>query len=66
MEAQTYDERTKRVTVGVPKQLHNTILVKLQFSSYATVSELIRDLLRKWANEEIIQVKPIGRVESGS
>ena len=66
MEAQTYDDRTKRVTVGVPKQLHNVILVKLQFSSYATISELIRSLLRQWANEEIIQVKPIGRVESGS
>ena len=63
MRRQTYRERTKRVTVGIPKTLHNTVTVKLQFSDYATISELIRDLLRKWTGETILKVKPIGRVE---
>ena len=63
MEGQDYTKRTKRITVGMPKTLHNTVVVKLKFSEYATISELVRDLLRKWTSEEIIKVKPIGRIE---
>ena len=66
MRQKPYRERTKRVTVGIPTTLHGTVVVKLQFSEYATISELIRSLLREWASGEIIKVKPIGRIEKGS
>lgn len=62
MTGQTYDERNIRVTVALPKLLHNTVTVKLKFSKYATISELIRSLLRGWVETEILKVEPIGRM----
>lgn len=62
MQRETYEERTVRVTVAIPKALHNQVIVKLQFSGYTTKSELIRDLLRQWMDKGILEVKPIGRM----
>jgi len=33
---------------------------KLPRSEYATFSELVRDLVRKWVNDELIEVKRFG------
>jgi Arc/MetJ-type ribon-helix-helix transcriptional regulator len=60
---QKYDEKIKRVTVAMPKTLYGQVFVKIQFSNYSTISELIRHLLREWMDKEILEVKPIGRID---
>jgi len=52
-----FEERTIRKTVSFPLDLYNRVMEKLRRSQYATFSELVRDLVRRWANDEIEEVK---------
>jgi len=53
----SFEERTIRKTVSFPLDLYNRVMEKLPKSQYATFSELIRDLVRKWVNDEIEEVE---------
>jgi len=55
-----FEERTIRKTVSFPIDLYNRVMEKLPRSEYATFSELVRDLVRKWVNNELIEVKQLG------
>lgn len=56
----TFEERTRRITIAVPRTLHQSVTKKLPYSNYGSISDLVRSLLRKWTEEEVIEVKPIG------
>jgi len=51
-------EETKRISVAIPRSLYDSVLHKLGGSQYATISELVRDKLRTWLDEDIVKVKP--------
>lgn len=42
---------TIRTSVSIPEKLYDSVRTKLVTSRYATMSELVRDLLRKWVEE---------------
>jgi len=44
-----FEEENKRITVAIPKTLYFHIKRKLRLMGYATMSDLLRDLLRDWA-----------------
>jgi len=58
VERETYEERNKRITVAIPRPLYDHIRKRLRVSGYSTMSDLIRELLRKWTEESVIEVKP--------
>ena len=37
--------------MSIPEKLYDSVRTKLVTSRYATMSELVRDLLRKWVEE---------------
>jgi len=47
-----FEERTIRKTISFPMDLYNRVMEKLPHSQYATFSELVRDLVRRWVEEE--------------
>jgi len=59
MKKETYEDRNKRITVAIPKTLHERMLRKMRPSGYMTMSDLVRELLRHWVETGMIEVKPI-------
>ena len=47
-----FELRNKRISVAVPNKLLKRVLAKLEHDTYENLSELVRDLLRKYVGEE--------------
>lgn len=45
-----------KISFRLPDTLENTVRKKLQISNYSCMSELLRDLLRKWIEHNTIEI----------
>jgi len=46
-----------KITVRIPDNLDRAVREKLQQSNYNSMSDLVRELLRKWVKEVPIEVR---------